>query len=153
MEKKLKISWIMEEYKCSEEIAIKAYQGFMNFLNFINMSGLEFANTETELVSEKYRFGGCLDSLVRSHNGLGVGDFKTSSKVYPDMMIQIAAYGKAWDENFPYNPINGGYHLFRFDKENADFSHHYWEDLSDAWEQFKLFRQAYEIDKILKKRC
>ena len=36
-------------------------------------------------------------------------------------------------------------------KEYADFAHHYYNNLDDAWDQFKLFRRAFDIDKKLKK--
>ena len=81
-----------------------------------------------------------------------LGDWKTANGVYPDNVIQLAAYKQLWDENYPDQPITGGFHLCRFAKEHADFSHHYWSELDDAWEQFKLFLSAYEIDKRIKKR-
>ncbi len=48
-------------------------------------------------------------------------------------------------------PVTGGeFHLLRFSKEHADFAHHYWNELDDAWEQFLLLRtitkqEEYEI--------
>jgi hypothetical protein len=79
-------------------------------------------------------------------------DWKTSNGVYQDYIIQIAAYRNLWEENYPDKPITGGFHLLRFSKEHADFTHHYWNDVDEGWEQFKLFRKAYDLDKILKKR-
>ena len=66
--------------------------------------------------------------------------------------VLIAAYKQLWEENHPDRPITGGYHLLRFDKEHADFTHHFWTELDEAWSQFQIFRQAYDIDKRLKKR-
>jgi len=81
-----------------------------------------------------------------------MGDWKTSNAIYPDHIIQLAAYKVLWEENHPDQPITGGFHLCRFSKEHGDFAHHFWSELDDAWEQFLLFRQAYDIDKKLKKR-
>ena len=39
----------------------------------------------------------------------------------------------------------------RFAKEHGDFAHHYFPNLDDAWRQFVLFREAYDIDRELKK--
>jgi hypothetical protein len=79
-------------------------------------------------------------------------DWKTSNGVYPDYLIQIAAYRQLWEENNPLKLLTGGFHLLRFSKEHADFAHHYWSELNDAWDQFVLFRRSYDLDKIIKKR-
>jgi len=146
------IDGVMNKFKCTKKVAEQAIQGFENYLNWLTMSNLEVAFTEVELVSEKYKFGGCNDLIFRGNKGLAIGDIKTSSGVYPDYLIQISGYANLWNENHPDDPITGGYHLLRFSKDNADFSHHYWSELDDAWEQFKLFRAAYDLDKKLKKR-
>jgi hypothetical protein len=77
-------------------------------------------------------------------NGLVLLDYKTSNGVYSDMLIQLAAYKNLWEENRPDLPITGGCHLLRFAKERGDFAHHYFQELDDEWEQFLLFRQAYD---------
>ena len=58
-----------------------------------------------------------------------------------------------WEENNPGQVIKGGYHILRFAKEAGDFSHHFFPDLSEAWEMFILLRKAYDIDLKLKKRA
>jgi hypothetical protein len=135
------------------DIGKQAWQGFQNYLEWADNNKMVIVDQEMEMVSEEYKFGGCPDAIAYDSKGrLCLLDWKTSNKVYPDMIIQLAAYGAMWNSNNPGNPITGGYHLCRFSKENADFAHYYWAELDDAWEQFKLFRKAYEIDKKLKKR-
>jgi hypothetical protein len=135
------------------EIYNMALQGYENYLNWAENNRIVIMVQEIPLVSEKYRFGGCPDAIGHdSQNRLCLLDWKTSNGVYPDYLIQLAAYGQLWDENNPDNPITGGFHLCRFSKEHADFAHHYWAELDDAWEQFKLFLKAYQLDKRLKKR-
>ena len=80
-------------------------------------------------------------------------DIKTSNGVYRDNLLQVAAYGYLWAANNPPDQITGGYHILRFSKENGDFSHHFYPDLSEAWEMFVLLRKAYDIDLRLKKRA
>jgi hypothetical protein len=70
-----------------------------------------------------------------------------------DYLIQVAAYGALWNENFPDRPITGGFHILRFSKDHGDFAHHYFANLDDGWRQFLLFREAFDIDKVLKKRA
>ncbi len=69
------------------------------------------------------------------------------------MLCQVAAYGKLWEENRPEQPVEGGYHIIRFDKTYGDFSHHWYPELDDAWTYFKLVREAYDLAKELKKRA
>lgn len=135
----------------NDNILQQAKQGFDNYLRWAETSNIEVIEQEVSLVSEIYKFGGTLDALM-SHGKLALGDWKTSDGVYVDYIIQLAAYKQLWEENFPDRPIEGGFHLCRFSKKHADFTHHFWSELDDAWEQFKLFLRAYEIDKKLKRR-
>lgn len=137
----------------TDKIFNLAKQGFENYLFWTSNNKMVVLKQEMELVSEEYKFGGCPDAIADdSQNKLCLLDWKTSNGVYPDYIIQLAAYKHLWEINNPSKPITGGFHLCRFSKKNADFTHHYWSELDDAWEQFKLFRKAYDIDKKLKKR-
>jgi len=138
---------------CITEIEIQAHQGFHNYLRWAEDNRIQVISQEMEMISEEYRFGGCPDAMgIDSRGMLCILDWKTSNGVYPDYLIQIAAYRQLWEENHSDQPITGGFHLLRFSKEHADFAHHYWAELDTAWEQFKLFRAAYDNDKLLKKR-
>ena len=138
---------------CSKKVIQLAKQGFENYLAWATNNKIIIVHQEMELISEKYRFGGCPDGIgIDSQKRLCLIDWKTSNSVYQDYIIQLAAYKHLWEINNPDKPLNGGFHLCRFSKENADFAHHYWSELNDAWKQFKLFRRAYDVDKKLKKR-
>jgi hypothetical protein len=140
-----------EKFKVFPHVAEQALRGVQNYLNWEQSNKMKIVSAEEELISREYLFGGCLD-CVFEHNGVySLGDFKTSNSIYPDFLCQLAAYKILWDESHPDMPIHG-FHLLRFSKEHADFAHHYWEELEDAREQFLLFRRAYDLDKILKKR-
>jgi hypothetical protein len=150
---KFTIEWLLEQAKQNQSIADQAAKGFSNYLQWETNSQIKIIAQEMELISEKYEFGGCPDAIGQDGQGrICLVDWKTSNGVYPDYLIQLAAYKQLWEENQPDRPITGGFHLCRFSKENADFAHHYWSELDDAWEQFRLLRQAYDIDKKLKKR-
>lgn len=135
------------------DIGKQAKQGFENYIHWQEDNRIQIIKQEMILISETYKFGGCPDALgIDNRKNLVILDWKTSNGIYQDYLIQIAAYCQLWQENNPDQPITGGFHLLRFSKEHADFAHYYWSELEGAWEQFKLFRQAYEIDKQLKKR-
>lgn len=134
-----------------DKIRIPAEQGFRNAVEWLEQTKIEVLDTEFPLVSEEYRFGGTPDAIGKdTHGRIVLLDWKTSKGVYLDMLIQLAAYGHLLKECRDITVER--YHLCRFDKANGDFAHHMYTDLSDAWEQFLLFRAAYDIDKRLKKR-
>jgi hypothetical protein len=135
-----------------EDVVAKAQRAFGAFLEWAAQTQLVVTHTEMPLVSEKYRFGGTFDALlVRGKRSMG--DWKTSNKVYGEYLAQVAAYGILWEENFPDQPIDGGYHLLRFDKEYGDFHAHWWGELEAGKRYFLNLREAYEDDKELKKRA
>ena len=136
----------------SEKVLTQAENAYLMYLEWADQSKLEIIEQEMNLVSEEYQFGGTPDAIGMIKGELCLVDWKTSNGVYPDYLIQLAAYRHLWEENHPDKPITGGFHLCRFAKEHGDFAHHYFAELDDAWDQFKLFRESYEIDKRLKKR-
>lgn len=134
------------------EVVAKAKTAFGAFLEWANQTQLKITHSELPLVSEKHRFGGTFDAiLVQGRRAMG--DWKSSNAIYPEYLAQVAAYGILWDENFPDEKIDGGYHLLRFDKEYGDFHAHWWNELEAGKRFFLHLREAYEDDKELKKRA
>jgi hypothetical protein len=114
---------------------------------------LTIIDCEVQVISEAHRYGGTLDFIGRLDGKLVLGDFKTSNSVWPEMLCQLAAYAKAYEETTG-SKIDGGYHLLRFSKENGDFGHHYYPSLDDdAWPAFLHLRALYDLHEKLKKRA
>lgn len=148
-------SWIKGKsfsFQGQPETVAKAQKAFGAFLEWADQTQLKATHTEMPLVSEKYRFGGTFDALLIKGKR-SMGDWKTSGRVYGEYLAQVAAYGLLWEENFPNEPIDGGYHLLRFDKEYGDFHAHWWGELEAGKRFFLNVREAYEDDKELKKRA
>lgn len=136
------------------DVIDKASNAFLGFLSWAEQTNLKVLEPELSLMSERYQFGGTLDACVLSINGKrALGDWKTSNGLYPDHIIQVAAYGLLWEENRPGDPIDDGYHIFRFSKDTGDFHHHHFTELSEAREAFLHLRALYDIDKALAKRA
>lgn len=133
------------------EVVRKAETAFGAFKEWAQQSKLVVTHTEIPMISETYRFGGTMDAILVDDKR-AIGDWKASRGLYPDYLIQIAAYGKLWEETHPEEPITGGYHLCRFDKEFGDFTHKWWAELDAAWDAFLHLRALYEIEKELKAR-
>jgi len=146
--------WIKNEpltIEGPEDVVTKARQAFDAFQEWASQTQLKVTHTELPLVSERYRFGGTLDAML-VNGKLALGDWKTSNAIYADYLMQVAAYGILWEEAYPDQPINGGYHILRFAKEYPDFEHRYYAELNDAREMFIHLRAAYDFDQKLKKR-
>ena len=134
-----------------EGVLARAEQAFGNYREWRRQTSLEPVESELRLVSEKHRFAGTLDAMLISGR-LSLGDWKSSNGVYPDYLLQLAAYGLLWEENFPDRPIEGGFHLLRFAKDAPDFAHYHFGELSIAARAFLLMRELYDLDKVLKAR-
>lgn len=146
--------WIQGEPFAFEddETSRRAAKAFDAFREWAHQTQLVVTHTEVPLVSERHKFGGTLDAiLVRGKRAMG--DWKSSNRIYPEYLVQVAAYAILWEENHPDELIDGGYHLLRFDKEYGDFHHHWWGDLENAKRAFVLLRELYEINKELTKRA
>jgi hypothetical protein len=126
---------------------------FNQYLAWKNQTRLKIVASEVALVSERHQFGGTLDFVCEIDGQLCLGDFKTSSAVYPEMLTQLAAYRNLWNECKPDQQITGPSHLLRISKENADFAHHSYGDLSDAWTMFLNLRAVYDLHAKLKRRA
>lgn len=148
-------AWVRGEsftWEPDNEIHKKAYVAYTAFLEWARQTNLTVDKTEIPLVSEKYRFGGTFDALMVNGKRI-MADYKTSNNTYGDYLAQVAAYGILWEENFPDQPIDGGYYLLRFDKEFGDLHTHWWAELDAGKRYFLALRAAYEEDKELKRRA
>ena len=135
------------------DIAEAGRNGFLNYKKWERQTRIFIMPLEMQLIDEEFEFGGTPDAGFEIDGVLDVGDWKTSNAIYLDYIIQGAAYRRLWNVNHPESPMHG-LHVCRFSKEGGNFAHHFYDSatLDLAWEQFKHFRAAYEIDKQLKKR-
>jgi hypothetical protein len=125
---------------------------FKAFQSWVKNNNIVFTRTEVSLVSELYGFGGTPDAIGMSGTDRVLLDWK-SGAVYSDALCQVAAYAALWNENYPSEPITGGFHIIRFGKESGDFVHRYYPELNHGWEMFQTLLKAYYLDKILKARA
>lgn len=134
-----------------KDIIEKGQTGFEAYLKWKATMSIEYVETEMHLVSEELQFGGTPDAIGRIDGKLCMIDWKTSKRVYPDHLVQLAAYKHLWDLNRD-DPITGGFHLLRCDKETGNFEHHYWAELDDAWEAFMHMRRLYRLMQLVGKQ-
>ena len=127
------------------ELVDKAESCYLAFLEWEKAHSFQMVESEISLVSEKHQFGGTID-IGAIVNNLGIVDIKTSKGIYFSMLVQVAAYGKLYEEN--RDAKIKGYHILRLG-EQGDFSHHYWPNLDDEWDVFKA---CLTIQAVLEKK-
>jgi hypothetical protein len=138
--------------KHPKEVADKATSSYLAYLEWKSQTKLKPVKTELELISKRWLYGGTIDA-VQVDGKLALMDWKTSGGIYEDMLIQVGGgYSLLWKENFPTEPITGGYHIIRFSKVEADLAHHTWQNLEVCEEAFKHMRILYELVKQVKER-
>ncbi len=77
----------------------KAKGNFLLYLDWEKKHKINLIGNEIPLVSERYRYGGTLDKIAIVDSELAIVDFKTSNTIWPEMLIQLSAYGNLWEEN------------------------------------------------------
>jgi hypothetical protein len=130
---------------------------FDAFKEWANQTQLELIESEVSLISERYGYGGTFDALA-VNGRLILGDWKTASGVYPDNLLQLAAYKQLWEENYPDRPIEGGLYILRISKQRepedpVSFAHHWWSNLDQAWECFEHMLEVHRLAKRVKALC
>jgi len=131
----------------------KVERAVNEFRTWTEQSRVKIVETEVSLVSEQYQFGGTLDFICEIGGKLCLGDFKTSGGVYPEMLLQLAAYQQLWNEKNPGRQLSGDCYLLRMSKESADFAWHKYGDLTEEWVAFGHLLRVYTLMKTIGKRA
>lgn len=132
------------------ELYSKAETAYINFLEWKERNQVQPIAIEPHLVSEIHQYGATPDYIGYINGKASLLDWKTGG-VYEDHLIQLAAYKVAWEEVHPDMPLDGGFNLIRFSKEDAAFDHKFRQSLPEAWEVFKCLLTIHNYHKVLKK--
>lgn len=128
-----------------------AQNAYAQFLEWFAQTSVTIQETETGSMSERYKFGGTLDGLGKDAQGRYVLlDWKTSNAIYPDYLIQLAAYAILLEENYGIRVER--YYIVRVAKETADFNHASFSDLENEKRAFLTMRELYDMVDKVKKR-
>lgn len=130
----------------------QAEKCFAKFKNWLNQNPVEFIFAEKPFVSEKYRYGGTLDSLARRKNNGNIIllDYKTSKAVYGEQFLQLSGYHNLVHENTDYR-IDENI-ILRIGRDDIEgFEAIPRKDLKIEWEFFKHCKSVYDLRKKLKK--
>jgi hypothetical protein len=128
------------------EMAHASFRAFRDWRKQCDVRPIEH---EVSLVSESLQYGGTPDLVALIKNRVGIIDFKTSTGgkgPYPDQKVALRAHANLWNEANPKFRIDS-YNLVILPKDGAGFRHCEFDELDREWELFRLYRQAYELDK------
>lgn len=118
-------AWV-EDYIAGENPPIpedeQVSNGVLAFLKWVRENDVKFLASEQKVYSKKYKYVGTMDCIFTMHGKNDVihpGDFKTSSGVYGEMLMQVSAYQNAHTEEF--GTKFDDMYILRFDKETGEF--------------------------------
>lgn len=122
---------------------------------------VRWVSTEQKIYSRKYRYAGTLDGLCFAdsctdntccksvfRDALTLADWKTSNALYPEFLLQTAAYQQAYSEEH-------GVHIshrwvIRLGKEDAEFEPWHIDSIEDYNQDLKAFLDALELTNSIK---
>lgn len=136
--------------KYPKEFLDKAETCYLNFMEWKERNQVKPIAIEPHLVNEKYQFGATPDYIGYINGKASLLDWKTGG-VYEDHLIQLAAYKVTWEEVHPETPLDGGFNLIRFSKEEAGFDHKFRQSLPEAWEAFLNLLNLHNLHKKIEK--
>lgn len=114
----------------------KVLNGVLAFLRWVKEHNVKFLHSEIPVYSKTYNYAGFIDAVAVIDNKTCLIDFKTSSGVYPEMNLQVAAYrGAKEEEGMKFDRS----YLVHFNKESGEFGVY---ELSNHEEDFKAFLAA-----------
>lgn len=113
----------------------EAKRGAEAFHKWVDANQIEIMAIERRIYSKEYNYAGTTDFVAKIGGVLGIGDYKTSSGIYPEMRFQTAAYQHALQEekNMKFEVR----WIVRFDKKTGEFEAKPFYDFETDFNGFK----------------
>lgn len=142
-----KVTTDLKEYAPADIETAK--NGYNAFLDWEVENKPEYLHSELQVVNDEYRYGGTIDLIALIHGEPVLIDFKTSSGIYPENIVQVAAYCRAYTEA-KWGGIDNC-KILRVDKKTGDFEERKLssKSIETGWEVFKHARALYDLQKEL----
>lgn len=133
-----------------KDYLIRARNGYLAFRDWeAKWKPEKYLHSELQLVSEKYRYGGTIDIIVEKDNAIHLLDIKTSNYTSPEMVIQLAAYRRMYEEVKNKSIKSMGIIKLSKDVQHYDFFPVTEEQYNAGWEVFKGLLEVQKYKKIL----
>lgn len=115
-----KIEADLDEYSKAE--IDKAENAFIAYLDWEKTNDLIYVASEKVVIHERLRYGGTIDILAKNNGRLWQIDPKSSKGIYPEFIVQTAAYKAAYEEQ--EDEFIDEVHLLHLGKEDGAFADH-----------------------------
>ena len=100
----------------SDEQAVNAINAFREW---VKQKDVEWLAAEQRVYSRTHNYAGTVDAVARVNGEFTVIDFKTSTRIYEEYYLQVAAYSKCVEDIYG-EPVDAAY-ILRFDKDSGKF--------------------------------
>lgn len=130
-------------------------------INWMDNHTIRWIHTEKKIYSREYRYAGTMDGLCLANScnnpnccksyfsdALTLADWKTSNALYPEMLLQTAAYQNAYSEE--HGVFITHRWVIRLGKEEAQFEPWHIDSLTDHRMDFEAFRDALALTRSIK---
>ncbi len=147
------IEWLDE--RGNTKYPLDVWRMILKFAEFWNTYKPELIQKEYHVFSDKHKFAGTIDLVIKLFDKLWLIDIKTSNSLHTINNLQLASYAIAWNETHD-TPIEETGILWlkssaRSEKKNdRKIQGRGWElrTIGDIEQNFKIFQNVYEIFKI-----
>jgi len=123
----------------------QAENAILSFFEWEKTHPIKVLLIEEPIVSEQFCYGGTIDCLGKINGSLCLLDFKTSSGIFPEMMLQLAAYKHLLVEQ-DYD-INQAIILRVGRTPDEGFEERLVNHLDKRWEIFQHCLEIYRLQK------
>ena len=100
----------------TDEQAVNAINAFRDW---VKQNEVEWLAAEQRVYSRTHKYAGTVDAVARVNGEFTVIDFKTSTRIYEEYYLQVAAYSKCVEDIYG-EPVDAAY-ILRFDKDSGKF--------------------------------
>lgn len=129
----------------------QAHNCLNSFKDWWQQNKLILIASEISLVSEAWRYGGTPDLVVEWDGNIVLVDIKSGSRIYDEMLIQLASYNRLWDIHNPGKKKIDKCCLLRLNRDGSGLEQYLYNKLDDRyWQMFLSLLNIYNLQRELK---
>jgi len=125
-----------------EPSAAKSIEGFQDW---VSKNEIDWVSSEEKIYNRQHNYAGTVDAVAYINDVFCVVDFKTSSGIWDEYFLQVAAYAQAISD--VYGDAVESAWILRFDKKTGKFEA---KQSSDIKQDFRAFLGAMTLHRRLK---
>ena len=132
-------------YEYPAEAVTVAQVAYNSFLSFESTNDLKMEKSEVPIVHETLMYGGTLDWVGIMNGEKCLIDFKTSTGVYPDHLIQLAAYRELY--HYKYGELLGKAYILHMNKTTGNPTLHTITNFDKYWRTFEILLELNQLQR------